>query len=209
MFEIKNLSFCHPGQTRPLVYNFSSKPCTISAITGPSGVGKSTFLDLIAGFLTPISGSIHLNDIDLNSLVPEKRPVSILFQADNLFEHLSVKKNLELGLTKATAQKATLVSNALKEVDLSSYETRRASDLSGGQKQRVALARTLLRSQPIVLLDEPFANLDEHTATDMRALVKRLTFKNAWHTLIVTHNPKDIKDLADTIYPLGSTATAS
>lgn len=209
MFEIKNLSFCHPGQAIPLVYHFNSKPCTISAITGSSGVGKSTLLDLIAGFLTPISGTIELNGVDLNSLAPEKRPVSILFQADNLFEHLSVRKNLELGLPKGITQKSTLVSNALKEVDLDGYETRRASDLSGGQKQRVALARTLLRDQPIVLLDEPFANLDENTAKDMRDLVKRLTRKNAWHTLLVTHNPKDIKNLADKIYPLKSGVTAS
>ncbi len=209
MLEIKNLSFRHPGQATPLVYNFSSKPCTISAITGPSGIGKSTLLDLIAGFLAPVSGAIQLNEINIISLPPEKRPVSILFQADNLFEHLSVQTNLELGLPKNITQKASLISNALKEVDLHGYETRRASDLSGGQKQRVALARTLLRNQPIVLLDEPFANLDENTAKDMRALVKRLTQKNEWHTLFVTHNPTDVKDLADRIYPLGGDTTAS
>ncbi len=209
MFEIKNLSFCHPGQAIPLVYNFCSMPSTISAITGPSGIGKSTLLDLIAGFLTPVSGAIRLNEVNIISLPPEKRPVSILFQADNLFEHLSVQTNLELGLPKSSNRKAKLIKSALKEVGLDGYETRRASDLSGGQKQRVALARTLLRNQPIVLLDEPFANLDENTARDMRALVKRLTRKNAWHTLLVTHNPTDVKDLADRIYPLGGDTTAS
>ncbi len=96
----------------------------------------------------------------------------------------------------------TKIKAALAEVNLADFIDRGAKELSGGQQQRVALARALLRNQPIVLLDEPFANLDKKTAGQMRALVKTLTVHNNWHTLLVSHLSEDATGFADTIHPL-------
>lgn len=202
MLVIKNLKFAHSGQAIPYDFNLSAKPSEITTITGPSGIGKSTLLDLIAGFLKPMSGTIELGETNLISLPPEQRPISILFQSDNLFDHLDVKTNLKLGLDKNEPHANATITNALETVDLVQFINQKTKDLSGGQQQRVALARTLLRKKPIILLDEPFANLDQETANNMRELVKTLTKQNNWHTILVSHLPDDAKGYADNIYEL-------
>ncbi len=202
MLKVEQLTFTQPGQSLSYVYDLEVAPGEIVVVTGVSGAGKSTLLDLIAGFLSPTDGSLSLNETDLLPLPPEKRPLSILFQEDNLFEHLSVAKNLALALTANQGQENERILEALNEVGLGGYGPRRASNLSGGQKQRVALARTLLRNRPVLLLDEPFASLDEKTARDMRALVRCLTDTKQWHTLIVSHAKEDARQLADRLYSL-------
>ncbi len=201
MLIVERLNFAHPGQNEGFSYSLSVAPGEIVAITGRSGAGKSTLLDLIAGFLKPLSGTITFNGTDLTLLPPEKRPVSILFQADNLFDHLTVNANLSLGLPPETAGKKA-IPMALKEVDLAGFGPRRARNLSGGQQQRVALARTLLRDQPVLLLDEPLANLDRQTAAGMRLLVRTLTNEHKWCTLIVSHQPEDTRGFADRTFKL-------
>ncbi len=193
MLKIENLKFSYPRQKIPLIYNLVLHPGKITSFNGPSGCGKSTLLDLIAGFLRPACGKILLNENDIVNLAPEQRPVSILFQNDNLFDHLSVRKNLELGLAKNPTAKTATIQNALEQVGLADFIDRRAFSLSGGQKQRVALARTLLANQPILLLDEPYSSLDKINADKMRLLVKKLTIANDWHTLIVSHLSEDKK----------------
>ncbi len=202
MLKVEQLTFSQAGQSYSYIYDLKVSPGEIVVVTGVSGAGKSTLLDLIAGFLSPASGSLSLNETDLLPLPPEKRPLSILFQEDNLFEHLSVAKNLALALTANQGQETERIIEALNEVGLGGYGPRRARNLSGGQKQRVALARTLLRNRPVLLLDEPFASLDEKTALDMRTLVRRLTDTNQWHTLIVSHAKEDARQLADRLYSL-------
>ena len=202
MLKVEQLTFAQPGQPVTYVYDLKVAPGEIVVVTGLSGAGKSTLLDLIAGFLSPTSGTLTLNETNLLALPPEKRPLSILFQEDNLFEHLSVNKNLALALPVNDRQAKGKIADALNEVGLPGYGPHRAQDLSGGQKQRVALARTLLRKKPVLLLDEPFASLDDETAEQMRALVRRLTDTNQWHTLIVSHAAEDAKQLADRLYNL-------
>ena len=202
MLKAEQLTFAQPGQPLSYVYDLQVAPGEIVVVTGISGAGKSTLLDLIAGFLSPTAGALSLNGDDLLVLPPEKRPVSILFQQDNLFEHLSVAKNLALALPSKDQEAKEKIANALDEVGLADYGPRRAHDISGGQKQRVALARTLLRQKPVLLLDEPFASLDDETAREMRALVRRLTDANQWHTLIVSHAKEDVRQLADRLYNL-------
>ncbi len=206
MLKIENLTYVHAGNTPLYNYGLSIKPGEIVLVSGKSGAGKSTLLDLVAGFLAPNAGRIDFRGTDLTPLPPETRPVSILFQEDNLFGHLSVRKNLGLGLPQnlPSREKADRIEIALNEVGLTGYGARRASDLSGGQKQRVALARTLLRNKPILLLDEPFASLDEDTASKMRALVSRLSKKHHWHTLVVSHSARDRLEWADRTYDLVS-----
>ncbi len=197
MFTIQNLTYAY-HDSPPYHYNLSVNQGQIVAILGKSGSGKSTLLDLIAGFLTPHSGTIMIEGKAIENLPIEKRPITILFQKHNLFEHLSVEKNIALGNRDATPQ---AISAILKEVGLEGYEKRSALDLSGGQQQRVALARALIRQKPILLLDEPFTGLDSQTREQMLELVERLTVKHHLHTIMITHEKRDC-DLASRTYTM-------
>jgi thiamine transport system ATP-binding protein len=171
----------------------------VTAIRGASGSGKSTLLDLVAGFLEPASGTIRIDGHAVNGLPPEQRPVSILFQSETLFEHLTAARNVALGLPQPDARR---VAAALAELNLGTLADQRASTLSGGQKQRAALARTLLRDKPVLLLDEPFSALDDETRATTRTLVQSLTRKQKWATVLVTHHADDISAIADRVYRL-------
>ena len=202
MLRADDLVFAHPGQAMPYRFTLAAVPGMVTAISGASGSGKSTLLDLLAGFIRPVSGTLTLDGADLLPLPPETRPVSLLLQSDNLFEHLSAEENAALGLPRGTMK--TLgrekVAAALAEVGLAGLEAQSAATLSGGQKQRVALARTLLRDRPVLLLDEPFSALDDETRQTTRALVGELTRRHDWHTVLVSHHADDIAALAEDHY---------
>lgn len=202
MLRADDLSFAYQGVETPYIFSFEAKAGEVTAISGPSGSGKSTLLDLLAGFITPHRGSLVLDGTNLLPLKPERRPVSLLLQADNLFDHLSAQDNARLGLPKGTQR--TLgdqkVAAALAEAGLAGLGNQLASTLSGGQKQRVALARTLLRARPVLLLDEPFSALDDETRHTMRALVVSLTRQRGWHTILVSHHVDDIAAMASRHY---------
>lgn len=204
MLELDGVTYAHKGQAQPYRFDLTAAPGEITAVMGASGSGKSTLLDLIAGFLTPQAGTIMLDGRDLVPLPPEDRPVSLLFQAESLFEHLSAAQNVALGLKPGTPRRivAEKVGEALAEVGLSAQAGQRASTLSGGQKQRAALARTLLRARPILLLDEPFSALDDETRVATRNLVKALTEAHGWITLLVSHHEDDVAALASRRYRL-------
>lgn len=200
MLVLADVAYAHPGQAQGYVFSMEAAPGEITAVRGASGSGKSTLLDLIAGFLAPTSGSITLDGHDLVALKPEARPVSILFQSESLFEHLTAAHNIALGVPPGTPEIAAKVEAALTEVGLAGVGSQRAETLSGGQKQRVALARTLLRARPVLLLDEPFSALDDETRAATRALVAQLTKRHGWTTILVTHHADDIAALAARVY---------
>ena len=204
MLRADGLTFAYPGQIIPYVLSMDALRGEVTAVSGPSGAGKSTLLDLLAGFASPSAGTLELDDVDLLPLPPEKRPLSLLLQSESLFEHLSVTRNIALGLPTGTPGKAVQerVEAALAEVGLAGIGGQRASTLSGGQKQRVALARTLLRDRPILLLDEPFSALDDETRQTTRDLVRMLTIRHRWHTVLVSHHVDDIEALASRRYRL-------
>ena len=204
MLRVENLTFAHPGQAAPYRFAMTARPGEITAISGASGSGKSTLLDLLAGFLTPSAGSITLDGADLLPLPPEARPVSLLLQSESLFEHLSAAKNVALGLPARAARDEARrqITDALAEVGLDGIGDQLASTLSGGQKQRVALARTLLRARPVLLLDEPFSALDDETRVAVRDLVRVLTVNHGWHTILVSHHADDVEALASRRYVL-------
>ena len=204
MLEADRLTFTHPGASRRYELTFTAAPGEITAVSGQSGAGKSTLLDLIAGFLTPESGTLALDGTNLVPLPPEARPVSILFQSETLFDHLSAGRNLALGLPRNTsdAEAGRRIAAALGEVGLPGIEAQRAATLSGGEKQRVALARTLLRDRPVLLLDEPFSALDDSTRSTMRELVRGLTRRHRWITMLVSHHVDDVEALAARRYQL-------
>ena len=206
MLVLDALTYAHGGQATRYSFSMRAAPGEITAVSGQSGAGKSTLLDLIAGFLKPQSGALSLDGLDLLPLPPERRPVSILFQSDTVFEHLSAQQNVALGLPEATpaAGRWQRVAAALLEVGLPDIGPQRAATLSGGQKQRVALARTLLRARPVLLLDEPFSALDDDTRANVRLLVRDLTARHQWTTILVSHHADDIDALAARRYRIAN-----
>ena len=204
MLRVENLTFAHPGQAQPYVFSLTANAGEVTAISGASGSGKSTLLDLLAGFLTPIAGSIDLDGQSLLPLPPEQRPLSLLLQSDSLFDHLSAAGNIGLALPRGSTKQEIREKTAsvLAEVGLDGTGNQVAGTLSGGQKQRVALARTLLRARPVLLLDEPFSALDDETRVAVRDLVRTLTARHGWHTILVSHHADDVEALASRRYLL-------
>lgn len=204
MLRADHLVFTHPGASLSFDLSLEARPGEVTSVSGQSGSGKSTLFDLIAGFLTPASGSLTLDDTDLLPLPVEERPISILFQTETLFEHLSAARNIELGLPRSTPRpdRQRAIADALAEVGLPDVINQKAETLSGGEKQRVALARTLLRNRPVLLLDEPFSALDDTTRVATRQLVRSLTERHNWITILVSHNTDDVEALATRRYQL-------
>ena len=205
MLNIKNVQYQYKNAEDTYTYNLEVEPAQVVAILGKSGSGKSTLLDIIAGFIEPNSGSIILDDKELLNKAIEKRPITILFQNHNLFEHLSVQKNILLGVNKTlkdSIEEVEKVHTILKEVGLEAHEHKLASELSGGQQQRVALARVLMRREPILLLDEPFSGLDDTTRIEMLELVQKITQEQNLHTIMITHDLDDCERIANDVYKM-------
>ena len=170
------------------------------ALLGPSGGGKSTLLSAIAGFKTPDSGRIFFENTDITSTPPAKRPIALLFQNHNLFPHLSVRNNIALGITttlKLSLKEIETIDKALLRVGLDGLGNKMPSELSGGQQQRVALARCLIRKQPILCLDEPFAALGPALKKEMLDLVQEIAETTDATLLMVTHQPDDASYITD------------
>ncbi|PZQ95483.1 MAG: thiamine ABC transporter ATP-binding protein [Cereibacter sphaeroides] len=166
------------------------------AVIGPSGAGKSTLLMAIAGFLELTQGRILWQDRDLGPLPPGDRPVSVLFQDQNLFPHLTLAQNLGLGISprlRLTSEDKSRIEAALERVGLGGLGARRPSSLSGGQQSRAALARVLLRKRPVLLLDEPFAALGPALKGEMLDLVTQIAGETDALILMVTHDPDDAR----------------
>ena len=182
------------------------------AVMGPSGAGKSTLIGGLAGFVPLGAGAIRWQGARIDGLAPAQRPLSILFQDNNLLPHLSVFDNVALGvdpnLRLSAAQKAA-VAQALAETGLAGLEARKPAQLSGGQVGRAGLARVLLRARPLILLDEPFAALGPALKRQMLDLVARIADETGATLLMITHDPDDALRLCDqTIVVAEGRATA-
>ncbi|MCG3268391.1 ATP-binding cassette domain-containing protein [Yoonia sp. I 8.24] len=174
----------------------------ITALIGPSGAGKSTLLAAIAGFLTPASGRVSWASADITAQSPAGRPISMLFQDNNLFPHLTIAQNVGLGLRpglRLSASQMSHVNVVLESVGLAGMGTRKPAALSGGQQSRAALARVLLADRPLVLLDEPFAALGPSLKAEMLDLVKQRLTDQGRSVIMVTHDPDDAKRIADAV----------
>lgn len=172
----------------------------VTAITGPSGSGKSTLLNLIAGFETPETGKVMIGASNVTALHPSERPVSLVFQDNNLFAHLDLATNIGLGIhpsLKLSAEDRQRITEALERVGLSGYEKRKPGTLSGGERQRAAFARALVRQRPVLLLDEPFAALDPDLRQSMANLLLELHRETNNTVAIVTHDAAEVRQLAD------------
>ena len=196
--EIEGLAFTYEDLIMRFDLSVEAGECV--GVIGPSGAGKSTLLSLIGGFEAPLAGSIKVDGVDITRLPPADRPVTSLFQDFNLFPHLSVADNVGLGrspglrLNQADREQ---VAWALGEVGLAGFEARLPGQLSGGERQRVALARSLIRHRPLLLLDEPFAALGPALRAEMLELVDRLRRAQGMTVLLVTHDPNEAAKIAN------------
>lgn len=179
--------------------DFTLSPGGVTALIGPSGSGKSTFLSAIAGFLRQRRGTISWNGAPLDRLAPAMRPVSILFQDNNLFPHLTLRENLGLAIhprLNLTAAVDARIGEILDRLGLEGMAERRPGELSGGQASRAALGRILVADRPIILLDEPFAALGPALRRDMLELAATMMNEAGRTAILVTHDPEDARTVA-------------
>lgn len=197
MLRLENLTLVYPDFR--LTADWTAEAGEIIAVIGPSGAGKSTLLMTVAGFLAPTTGRILWQGRDLTGMAAADRPVSMVFQDQNLFPHLTLAQNLGLALSPRlrldAAQKAR-VGEVLDRLGLAGLGGRRPAELSGGQQGRAALGRVILQARPILLLDEPFAALGPALKADLLGLVREIAAEAGALVLLVTHDPKDAVEFA-------------
>jgi len=200
--RLEGVSFSY-GSTQ-VIHNLSldAPAGEMIALLGDSGCGKTTILKLVAGLLSPGAGTIAMDGKSANAIPTEKRRVGMVFQKPLLFPYLSVAENVGFSLRMRGAGSSEIrnrVEEALTMVRLEGYGSRRPSHLSGGQEQRVALARALVSDPRILLLDEPFASLDENLRTEIRTLVRAIQRKLRMTAIFVTHDRAEAAAMAHRI----------
>jgi putative spermidine/putrescine transport system ATP-binding protein len=171
-------------------------------ILGPSGCGKSTALRMIAGFEEPTGGDVQIDGVSVLSLPPNRRPTAMVFQKYTLWPHMRVYDNIAFGLRLRHLPKAEIdrdVQGALELVGLGTYGMRYPAQLSGGEQQRIALARALVLKPKILLLDEPFSNLDALLRVRLREELRAIQRRVRITAIFVTHDQEEALSLADRI----------
>lgn len=204
--EIEGLCFRYPKAPKAVIEDFSLtiEQGEVICILGESGGGKSTVLRLVAGLEVPSKGRIRINDITIVDesvfVQPEKRGVGMVFQDYALFPHMTVAENIRFGLSKmSNKEKDYRITQMLDLVSLGDYKKRYPYELSGGQQQRVAIARTLAPKPSLLLLDEPFSNLDAHLRGKIREEIKIILRQTNITVIFVTHDEEDAKSMADRV----------
>ena len=200
--SLENIGFSYPTSEKPTLqgFNLSIQKGDCIGLVGASGCGKSTLLRLIAGLEPLETGSITLDAQVLSapklSVPPEKRHIGMVFQNYCLFPHLSVRNNIAYGIRQRQHKKER-VNEMLALIDMQAHADRYPYQLSGGQQQRVALARSLAPKPKIILMDEPFSNLDATLKQSVRQEVKAILQAENMTSIIVTHDLQDTEALCD------------
>ena len=200
--SLENIGFSYPKSEKPTLqgFNLSIQKGDCIGLVGASGCGKSTLLRLIAGLEPLETGSITLDAQVLSapklSVPPEKRHIGMVFQNYCLFPHLSVRNNIAYGIRQRQHKKER-VNEMLALIDMQAHADRYPYQLSGGQQQRVALARSLAPKPKIILMDEPFSNLDTTLKQSVRQEVKAILQAENMTSIIVTHDLQDTEALCD------------
>ena len=200
ILEIKNLTYSYKDSREKVLVNVneSFEGGKFYAIIGKSGSGKSTLLSLLAGLDEPDSGKILFNGENIQETGytnHRKNNISLVFQNYNLIDYLSPLENIRLVNNQAQQ-------DILLELGLSEHQIKRnVMKLSGGQQQRVAIARALVSSAPVILADEPTGNLDEHTASEIIEILKKLAKERNKCVIVVTHS-KEVARAADIVFEL-------
>ena len=202
IIKIENLSKAFGEKVILDNINLDIKRGEFVTLLGPSGCGKTTLLRMLAGFMQPDSGSITMEDKDILSMPPHKRPLNTVFQRYALFPHLNVYENIAFGLKLKKVESKEIdkrVRKALKMVSMTDYEDRDVNSLSGGQQQRVAIARAIVNQPQVLLLDEPLAALDLKMRKDMQLELKQMHEALGITFIYVTHDQEEALTLSDTI----------
>ncbi len=189
------LKFAYPGG-EPFHFATSFDAGSFTGLIGPSGSGKTTLVNLIAGFEEPASGNLFFDGVNAAGTEPSERPVTMVFQDNNLFAHLDVFTNIALGVSASldlSGEDRTRIASAMEKTGLSGFGHRLPRELSGGQRQRVAIARALVRDRPVLLLDEPFAALGPALRRDMLKLVSTIHKERRMTVILVSHDPADVQ----------------
>lgn len=204
--EIKGLDFKYKNSSEKTIKDFSIniEKGEIISIFGESGSGKSTVLRIISGLEGPSSGRIKIDNriiVDDNTFIlPEKRGVGMIFQDYALFPHMTVSQNVKFGLKNMNKkEKNERLEEVLELVNLENYKDRYPHELSGGQQQRVAIARALAPNPSLLLLDEPFSNLDTDLQSKIRGELKKIIKHTGLTAIFVTHDRDDSKAIADRV----------
>ena len=187
--QVKNLTFSYDES--PLIENLSFivEANQIGLISGESGIGKSTLFNVIAGLITPQKGTIILKDVIFNegdfSLNTEKREIGYVFQDFALFPHINAQKNIEYALKSENNE---LCNELISKLDLLELLDKMPHELSGGQQQRVAILRAILMKPNILLLDEPFSNLDKNNIFAVQEIIKNVIELFQIPCLLISHD---------------------
>lgn len=207
--EIKGLYFKYKNAEQYNIkdFNLTVEKGEIICILGESGSGKSTVLRLIAGLEIPSNGIIAVNNEclvdDKVFILPEKRGMGMVFQDYALFPHMTVAENIQFGLKKMRKkEKNKRLNEMLELVKMQDYKDRYPYELSGGQQQRVAIARAVAPKPSLLLLDEPFSNLDAHLQNKIREELKEIIHQTKITSIFVTHNQQDAKSIANRVIVL-------
>lgn len=195
-----NISKSLGGKTVLDHFSLTLEESEIIALLGNSGCGKTTFLRIVAGLETPDNGTIQISGNDITLQAAEKRNIGLVFQDFALFPHMSVKKNIVYGLHGlARSERKARVDEVLQLTGLEEVAEQYPHQLSGGQQQRVALARALAPKPSLVLLDEPFSNLDASRRDHLRKRVREILNESHTPAIIVTHDQADADLVADRV----------
>lgn len=205
ILSLKNINKSFAGHKVLKNISFEVFKGEFFTLLGPSGCGKTTILRLIAGFETPDSGEILLENTLINTLPPHKRNINTVFQSYTLFPHMTVEENIAFGLKMKKMPPLQIkekISQALSMVKLAGFEKRYPHQLSGGQQQRIALARALVNEPKVLLLDEPFSALDYALRKEMRLELKLIQEKLGITFIFVTHDQEEALSLSDRVVVL-------
>jgi ABC-type Fe3+/spermidine/putrescine transport system ATPase subunit len=194
LLSVANLSKQFGGQPVLRDVSFALDQGEVLAVLGRSGCGKTTLLKILAGLETPTAGTLLLRGHDLRPVPPNERQMVYLYQEPLLFPHLTVFENVAFGLRirqVAPAEITRQVEGLLAELDLREHAQKAPQQLSGGQRQRVSFGRALIIRPRLLLLDEPFGNLDAQTRADMQQLFLRVSRQHQITSLFVTHDSRE------------------